>query len=98
MREEDSWQRCKPNEGHLGLASLEKHFDVQIITQNIDDLHERAGSTKILHLHGELTKARSTVDPSLIYDIGYKDINRVTNVKKEVSSVLILSGLVRKCQ
>ena len=66
---------CKPNEGHLLLAQLEKHFDVQIITQNIDNLHERAGSTKILHLHGELTKARSTTDQSLIYDIGYKDIS-----------------------
>ena len=66
---------CKPNEGHTGLARLEKYFDVQIITQNIDDLHERAGSTKILHLHGELTKARSTVDPSLISFIGFKDIN-----------------------
>jgi NAD-dependent deacetylase len=66
---------CNPNEGHLGLALLERHFDVRIITQNIDDLHERAGSTKILHLHGELTKARSTVDRSLIYEIGYKDIN-----------------------
>jgi NAD-dependent deacetylase len=65
---------CKPNEGHILLAELEKHFDVQIITQNIDNLHERAGSTNILHLHGELTKARSTKDPSLIYDIGYKDI------------------------
>lgn len=66
---------CQPNDGHRGLAALEKHFDVQIITQNIDDLHERAGSTKILHLHGELTKAGSTADKSLIYDIGYKDIN-----------------------
>ena len=66
---------CKPNGGHFGLAELEKSFDVQIITQNIDNLHERAGSTKVLHLHGELTKARSTEDPSLIYDIGYKDIN-----------------------
>ena len=66
---------CSPNAGHRGLVELEKHFDVQIITQNIDDLHERAGSTKILHLHGELTKARSTVDPTLIYDIGYRDIN-----------------------
>jgi NAD-dependent deacetylase len=72
----------KPNKGHLGLAGLEKHFDVQIITQNIDDLHERAGSTKILHLHGELTKARSTVDPSLLYDIGYKDINPGDNCEK----------------
>jgi len=57
----------KPNQGHLLLAELEKNFDVQIITQNVDDLHERAGSTHVLHLHGELTKARSTVDPSLIY-------------------------------
>jgi NAD-dependent deacetylase len=64
----------KPNEGHFGLAKLEKYFDVHIITQNIDDLHERAGSTKIVHLHGELTKARSSMDASLIYDIGYKDI------------------------
>lgn len=66
---------CKPNAGHIGLAALEKHFDVHVITQNIDNLHERAGSTKILHLHGELTKVRSTSDPDLIYEIGYKDIN-----------------------
>ena len=66
---------CKPNEGHTGLAALEKYFDVHIITQNIDNLHEQAGSTKILHLHGELIKARSTADPTLIYNIGYKDIN-----------------------
>jgi NAD-dependent deacetylase len=46
-----------PNEGHLGLAALEKHFKVEIITQNVDDLHERAGSTSIIHLHGELTKS-----------------------------------------
>jgi len=66
--------QCKPNAGHSGLAALEKYFDIQIITQNIDNLHELAGSTKVLHLHGELTKARSTSDPSLIYDIGYNDI------------------------
>jgi len=72
----------KPNEGHLGLSMLEKYFDVQIITQNIDDLHERAGSTKILHLHGELTKARSSVDPGLVYDIGYIDINPGDNCEK----------------
>jgi NAD-dependent deacetylase len=67
-------ESAKPNEGHFGLASLEKHFKVTIITQNVDDLHERAGSTHVVHLHGELTKARSTADPSLIYDIAYKDI------------------------
>ncbi|MFC2104189.1 NAD-dependent deacylase [Bacteroidota bacterium] len=60
---------AEPNEGHKGLVELEKYFDVQIITQNVDDLHERAGSKKILHLHGELKKARSTADPNLIYDI-----------------------------
>lgn len=65
-----------PNKGHTGLAFLENHFYVSIITQNIDNLHERAGSTNVLHLHGELTKVRSTVNPSVIYDIGYKDINR----------------------
>ncbi|MFC2151069.1 NAD-dependent deacylase [Bacteroidota bacterium] len=60
---------AEPNEGHKGLVELEKYFDVHIITQNVDDLHERAGSNKILHLHGELKKARSTADPNLIYDI-----------------------------
>ncbi len=60
---------CKPNTGHTALAALEKHFDVHIITQNVDDLHERAGSSKVLHLHGELKKARSSADPSLVYDI-----------------------------
>ena len=59
----------KPNVAHYALVDLEKKFDVQIITQNVDDLHERAGSSKVLHLHGELKKARSTVDPELIYEI-----------------------------
>ena len=59
----------KPNQGHLLLAEMEKSFDVQIITQNVDDLHERAGSTHVLHLHGELTKARSSIDPTLIYTL-----------------------------
>lgn len=60
---------CEPNAGHLGLVELEKDFDVSIITQNVDDLHERAGSKKVIHLHGELKKARSSVDESLVYDI-----------------------------
>jgi NAD-dependent deacetylase len=67
-------ETCKPNAGHYGVAALEKYFDVHVITQNIDNLHERAGSSKVLHLHGELTKARSVAHPELIYDIGYKDI------------------------
>ncbi len=60
---------AKPNTGHYGIAELEKWFDVNIITQNVDDLHERAGSSKVLHLHGELRKVRSSVDPDLIYTL-----------------------------
>jgi NAD-dependent deacetylase len=59
----------QPNAAHTGLAELEAYFDVQIITQNIDDLHERGGSTKVLHLHGEIFKMRSEKNESLIYDI-----------------------------
>lgn len=62
-------QDAEPNAAHKGLASLEQAFDVTIITQNIDDLHERAGSTDILHLHGEILKMRSEKNPSLIYSI-----------------------------
>lgn len=65
---------CEPNAGHLGLVALESHFDVEIITQNIDNLHERAGSKYVLHLHGELSKARSTLDHDLVYEIGERDI------------------------
>jgi NAD-dependent deacetylase len=59
----------KPNPGHLALVELEQKFDVKIITQNVDDLHEQAGSTHVLHLHGELKKVRSTVDDSLVYKL-----------------------------
>lgn len=58
----------QPNLGHIILAELEKDFDVHIITQNVDDLHERAGSTKVLHLHGELLKVRSIQNKNLILD------------------------------
>lgn len=61
--------KAKPNAGHIGLAEMEKDYKVSIITQNIDDLHERAGSTNVLHLHGELNKVRSTFDSSLIYTL-----------------------------
>jgi len=60
---------ASPNQGHSSLAELEEFFDVEIITQNVDNLHERAGSTRILHLHGELTKVRSTGDPNLVYEL-----------------------------
>ncbi len=66
---------AEPNQAHLALAALEKKYDVHIITQNIDNLHERAGSTKILHLHGEIMKSRSTLDPTLIYPIKGPDLN-----------------------
>jgi len=61
--------KAQPNEAHKGLAALEAYFDVQIITQNIDDLHERAGSTNVTHLHGEIFKMRSVLDTSQTYPI-----------------------------
>jgi NAD-dependent deacetylase len=60
---------AEPNAAHKALVRLEQKYDVQIITQNVDDLHERAGSSKVLHLHGELKKVRSTVDDNLVYDL-----------------------------
>jgi NAD-dependent deacetylase len=60
-------RETKPNAGHEALVELEKAFDVHVITQNVDDLHERAGSKNVLHLHGELSKLRSTKNPNLIY-------------------------------
>jgi NAD-dependent deacetylase len=59
----------KPNAGHIALVELEQMFDIQIITQNVDDLHERAGSSNVLHLHGELKKVRSTLDANLVYEL-----------------------------
>jgi NAD-dependent deacetylase len=58
-----------PNLAHLAIAELEPYFDVHVVTQNVDNLHERAGSSNVLHLHGELFKSRSTKNPSLIYDM-----------------------------
>ncbi|HEY0174732.1 MAG TPA: Sir2 family NAD-dependent protein deacetylase, partial [Pedobacter sp.] len=60
---------AEPNKAHFALADLQDSFDVQIITQNIDDLHERAGSKKVLHLHGVITRSQSDIDPSLTYPI-----------------------------
>jgi len=67
-RRKQLW-KAKPNAGHTGIAELEDWFDVEVVTQNVDDLHEQAGSTKVLHLHGELRKARSLVDPNLVYTL-----------------------------
>jgi hypothetical protein len=60
---------AQPNAAHQILANLEKDFNVTIITQNVDDLHEKAGSTNVIHLHGELTKVRSTLDSKLVYGV-----------------------------
>ena len=60
---------AQPNEGHRGLAALERYFDVRIVTQNVDNLHERAGSTRVLHLHGELMKVRSTGPGEEVFDV-----------------------------
>ena len=60
---------ANPNQAHKILAELEKEFEVTIITQNVDDLHERAGSSKVVHLHGKLFESRSSIDPSLIYPV-----------------------------
>ena len=59
----------EPNEGHRAIASMEEWADVEVVTQNVDNLHERAGSTRVTHLHGELMKLRSERNPELIYDI-----------------------------
>lgn len=72
---------CEPNEAHKLLVALEEKYNVQIITQNVDDLHERAGSTHVLHLHGELFKVRSTIDEHLIYE-WKKDLTTEDKCKK----------------
>ena len=66
--------KAQPNEAHLYLVVLEKYFNVTIVTQNVDDLHERAGSSNVIHLHGELKKARSSKNASLVYQINKKRI------------------------
>lgn len=65
----DDVAKAEPNAAHFGLAGLQDKFDVCIVTQNIDDLHERAGARNVLHLHGEILKMRSEINESLIYDI-----------------------------
>src|ERR1700748_1421788 len=64
---------AQPNAAHSGIALLEKHYEVHIVTQNIDDLHERAGSSNVLHLHGQIMTMRSELDDQTIYPI-YGDI------------------------
>ncbi|MBQ1673988.1 MAG: NAD-dependent protein deacylase [Bacteroidales bacterium] len=69
-------EKALPNRAHEIIAELEKYFDVTVVTQNVDNLHERAGSTKVIHLHGELTKVRpEDQEDRGVKDIGYRDIN-----------------------
>lgn len=70
----DQLKKCEPNKAHLLIHELEQYFDVTVITQNIDDLHEKAGSSKVIHLHGLATQGRSERNPDLIVDIGYNHI------------------------
>ncbi|HCE54355.1 MAG TPA: NAD-dependent protein deacylase, partial [Lutibacter sp.] len=74
-----------PNEAHKAIVELENKYQVTIITQNVDDLHERAGSSQVLHLHGELLKARSTSNPNLIYD--WKQALYIGNLCEEKSQL-----------
>ncbi len=68
--------QVEPNAAHRAIARLQDYFKVEVITQNVDDLHERAGSEKVMHLHGELRKSRSSVDDSLVYDIDGWEIKK----------------------
>lgn len=67
---------AKPNAAHIALARLEQKYEVDIITQNVDDLHERGGSSRVLHLHGELKKVRSSIDPDLVYELNGWELKR----------------------
>ena len=72
----ESVRKAEPNEAHLSIARLEEKFDVVVITQNIDNLHERAGSTNVIHLHGEVTKSRSdNAGKCILYEAGYQPTN-----------------------
>jgi NAD-dependent deacetylase len=79
---------ARPNAGHAGVAELEKDFEVSVITQNVDDLHERAGSSKVIHLHGELMKVQSTANPQLVYTLTPENIDVKLGDKCEKGSQL----------
>lgn len=72
----DQVLKAKPNAAHLAIARLEEAFDVVVVTQNIDDLHERAGSSNVIHLHGEITLARSTADPTFVTAVNGASLRR----------------------
>ena len=75
--------KAQPNAAHYGLVELERNFDVRIITQNVDDLHERAGSRNVLHLHGELMKVRSMKNENRIYTLTADNIETTVDTRDE---------------
>lgn len=81
-----SMTEAQPNEAHKLIAEMEKHFDVTVVTQNVDDLHERAGSTKVIHLHGEITKMRNERDDEIFPN------NRDLDVKGQFRPHIVLFG------
>ena len=90
-------QQVAPNPAHLALVDLEQAYDVHIITQNVDDLHERAGSSHILHLHGELTKVRSSVNED--YVVAWDgDQQLMIKTHKVIPCVHSLCGSVKPCR
>ena len=74
---------CVPNAAHKALVELEKWYDVYVITQNVDDLHERAGSSKVLHLHGELMKVRSMKHPERVYELSEGNLDTTVDTRDE---------------
>jgi NAD-dependent deacetylase len=74
--------QSEPNPAHRALAEMEKVHDVVVVTQNIDDLHERAGSSRVIHLHGEIRKVRSTLDPELLYEVGEEGVQLGSTCEK----------------
>lgn len=94
-----NWRKKKvshaqPNQAHIALAKLESKFDVVIITQNVDDLHERAGSTNVIHLHGQLSYMQSSADSSILYDWGDKPIliGQLCELNSQLRPHIVLFG------
>ena len=89
---------AKPNAGHLGLVDLEQWYDTYIITQNVDNLHERAGSKNVLHLHGELMKVRAIDDETKVYELKPDDLQRLpTLLSTDTVCALTLCSFRRLC-
>ena len=98
----------EPNAAHFGLAKMEEDFDVEIVTQNVDDLHERAGSTNVLHLHGEIKKVCSTLDPDIVFTLDGWELKlgdlcpkgsqlrpHIVWFGEEVSNIMVAGTIVR---